>query len=99
VADNEVYEVARVGRMQKKTRLRLGRALTLVENDQLVFKRGVGNTFPPKPPKVTLRPAKPPQVNVSQVIFTRGGPRVRMVATNPRAFPDLQRPPEKRKTR
>ena len=61
VSDNEVYEVARVGRMQEKTRVRLGRALTLVENDQVVVKRGNGNSFPPTPPKVTVRAPQPPQ--------------------------------------
>lgn len=99
VSDNEVYEVARVGRMQEKTRVRLGRALSLVENDQVVVKRGNGNSFPPTPPKVTVRAAQPPQVNVQRVTFGMGGPRVEFVATNPRAFPDLTPVPEKSKRR
>lgn len=99
VSDNEVYEVARVGRMQEKTRVRLGRALTLVENDQVVVKRGNGNSFPPTPPKVTVRAAQPPQVNVQRVTFGVAGPRVEFVATNPRAFPDLRPEPEKSRRR
>lgn len=99
VSDNEVYEVARVGRMQKKTSTRLGRALTLVEGDQLVIKRGQSNSFPPVPAKVTIRPPQPKQVNVQRVEFTSRGPVVRFVATNPRAFPDLRPVPEKSRRR
>jgi hypothetical protein len=90
IADNEVHKIAKRGTMQEKTRVRLERALLLVENDQLVFKRGVGTTFPPTPAKMTIRDPKPPQVNVQRVEFTENGPRIRFVATNPRAFPDLQ---------
>ena len=97
VADNEVYEVARVGRMQKKTRARLSRALTLVENDQLVIKRGQSNSFPPVPASVTIRAPQPKQLNVQRVEFTAQGPKVRFVATNPRAFTELTYPPKRSK--
>ena len=99
VSDNEVYEVARVGRMQEKTRVRLSRALTLVENDQVVVKRGNGNSFPHTPPKVTVRAPQPQQRNVQRVTFTSQGPKVEFVATNPRTFPDLRPPLEKSKRR
>src|SRR5258708_11138879 len=99
VSDNEVYEVARVGRMQEKTRLRLSRALTLVENDQVVVKRGKGHSFPHTPPTVTVRAPQPQQRNVQRVTFTSQGPKVEFVAKNPRAFADLRPPPEKSKRR
>src|SRR2546430_14120828 len=84
VSDNEVYEVARVGRMQEKTRLRLGRALTLIENDQVLVKRGNGNSFPPTPPKATaLAKAQPPQVNSQRGAFTAAGARGEFVAPKP----------------
>jgi hypothetical protein len=97
IGDNEVYKIARSGRMTEATRIRLERALTLVENDQLIVKRGIGNTFPPTPASYAVRPPKPPQMNVQRVEFTARGPRIRTVATNPRAFPDLTSPAKGRK--
>lgn len=84
VAQNTVYEVAKTGRMQKKTRVRLTRALELVENDQLVIKKR-----PNLPTLISLRDPKPPQVVVQRVEFTAKGPKVRLLAINPLAFPEL----------
>lgn len=78
------------GGMHERTRIRLGRALEWVENDQVVIgkiqgKRGGGSTSA----SVHIRAPQPPQVTVRRVTFTPGGPRIQFVAVNPRTFPKL----------
>lgn len=84
VADNEIYYIVKNGRMQEKTRIRLERALTLVENDQLVIQK-----HPNRRTEISVRAPQPPQLMVRRVQFTEQGLKVRHVAVNPNAFPEL----------
>lgn len=81
----EVYEIAKRGTMRSTTRMRLGRALTWVENDQVVIKRRVQ-----KPSLVTIRPPQPPTVVRTRIEMTKQGPRLLFVGKNPRTFPDYR---------
>jgi hypothetical protein len=74
--------IAAEGTMQDASRVRLARALTWVENDQVVVKK-----TPNRPTVVTIRPPQPPQENVLAVDLTKDGPKVRIKAVNPRTFP------------
>ena len=93
VSDNTVYDICRNGTMQEKTRARMERALTLVENDQLVVKprSGTAALFRTKSSE-SVRAPQPPQVNVQRVTFTERGPRVVTTAVNPRTFPEFDIP-------
>lgn len=74
-------DIARVGRMANSSYTRLDRALTWVENDQVVVTRKQH-----APSDITIRPPRPPQVTVTLVKFTAQGPKLRSLALNPRAF-------------
>lgn len=93
VSENEVYKVARRGTMIERTRLGLARALTLVENDQLVYRQGNRKSIykAERADRVEQRAPRPPQKNVSRLAFTSSGPRVVFDAVNPRAFPKLDK--------
>ena len=87
VADRVIYDIAKSGKMAKKSEIRLSRALTLVENDQIHVKKVYT-----KPSIVTIRPPKPPQIIIQRVTFVNGRPKVTFQAVNPRAFPVLDLP-------
>lgn len=92
IANNEVYPIAKNGKMQEKTRARLEYALKLVENDQLVIKNSHGAALFRKPGTIAVRAPQPPQVTVRRITFTEHGPRVRFEVVNPRAFPQFAPP-------
>lgn len=87
VADKVIDRVARVGRMQMKTRARLSRALRLFENNQVVVQK---RHF--QPTIVTIVAPRPPQQNVRCITFTKSGPKVTLVPRNPLTFPDFKDP-------
>ena len=93
VGDNEVYKVARAGTMQARTRMRLAKALTLVENDQLVIMPGNRKSIYPEERRdwILTRPPRPPMQTHARLAFTSGGPKVVFEAVNPRAFPKLDK--------
>lgn len=82
--------------MTEKTRLRFERALTLLENDQIKHKpppptpRKHANLIVKKKGELYIGPPKPQQVNVTHVSFKSGKPKLRFVALNPKAFPDME---------
>lgn len=84
VADKTVYDICKIGRMQRKTKSRLEKALLLVENDQLVMKRDSDKRI-----NVSIRDPQPKMVIMQRVEFTSTGPKVRSVAANPLSFPDV----------
>ena len=98
VSDNTVYDICRNGTMQEKTRARMERALTLVENDQLVVKprSGTAALFRTKSSE-SVRAPQPPQVNVKRVVFTENGPKIQIRPVNPLSFPVLDAPTIKAK--
>lgn len=92
VGENEVYKLARgVAKMSERTRIKLARALTLVENDQLVVRPGNRKSIEPEErrDRILTRPARPPMQTHARLAFTPGGPKVVFEAVNPRAFPKL----------
>jgi len=79
-------EIAKTGRMREESRIRLERAFTWIENNQVTIKKRPGGPMGSRPAEVTIGPPKPPQVTVSVVRFTATGPKIRSVAFNPLAF-------------
>lgn len=82
ISEGELYTIARRGSMRDSTRARLARALTWVENNQVVVRK-----HPNRPTEVAIVDPKPPQTIATRVEFTEGGPKVRFVALNPLTFP------------
>lgn len=81
--DDCVYDAMRRKGFHAQTRIRLARALTLVENDQVVAKRaGI------KPFEITIRPPQPPVRIVPVIEFSGAPPKIRFLAQNPNAFPE-----------
>lgn len=86
LARGQVREIAKAGRMHERTRIRLERALTWVENDQVRIVKHHGGPNGSRPSDVTIEAPRPPQVTVHIIQFSKQGPRVRSLALNPRAF-------------
>lgn len=80
-----VYQITEQGTCRQSTVVRLARALTWIENDQVVIKRRG-----PLRAEVTIREPRPPQRTVTQIEMTKQGPRLRFVAQNPNVFPDFK---------
>lgn len=78
-----VYDAVRKKSFHAQTRIRLARALTLVENDQVVVNKKLHAT-----PKFTIRPPRPPVKIVPVIHFTGAPPKIRFLAQNPNALPD-----------
>lgn len=93
VADDTLYDVARTGSMQAKTRVRLARAFTLVENDQIRIRQGNRKSIYPaeRVDVVTLVSPRRPMETIMRLAFTKDGPKVRFEAVNPLAFPKLDK--------
>lgn len=88
IADNGVYDIARQGRMQDRTREKLARVFTLLENDQISVQHRHGGRGGSKPAIVSINPVpKPPVAYVRCIKFTEHGPRVVNKAINPLTFP------------
>lgn len=66
-----------------QTRIRIARALTLVENDQVVAKKKHLGPY-----EFTIRPPQPPVKIVPVIQFTGAPPKIRFLAQNPNALPD-----------
>lgn len=71
------------GNLMEKTRVRLERALSWVENDQVRVRRG---GYRNSANEYTIAAPNPPQVNVTTVKFTSRGPRISLTPYNPRAL-------------
>lgn len=82
ISASEIYPIAKRGSMMAGTLRKLGRALLLLENDQLVIHR-----HPNLKAEITVRAPQPPLRMVRVVEVTAKGPRLRLVAQNPNAFP------------
>ncbi len=82
LSESELYTIARRGTMSAGTLRKLGRALILLENDQLVIKKR-----PNRPTEITVRAPQPPQRLVRVLEVTSKGVKIRTVAQNPNAFP------------
>jgi len=82
LANGVLYEIGKRGTMSAASRSRLARALVWVENDQVQVKRRAN-----KPSLIRILDPKPPQEILSSVQMSAGGPRIRFLAVNPRAFP------------
>ncbi len=82
ISASEVYQIVKRSYMQAGTHRKLARALTLLENDQLVIK-----FRPNRPTEITVRAPQPPQRLVRVVEVTSKGVKIRTVAQNPNAFP------------
>lgn len=84
-----IYKILRNdGELQMRTITKLERALTLVEENRVEYKR-VRNGPRWGPSELLLSPANPPCVAVSRVRFGKDGPKIERVAVNPRSFPVL----------
>lgn len=93
VSENAVYTVARGEAMQERTRVRLAKALLLVENDQVVIRRGNRTSIEPdeRRDRILTRAPRPPMQTHTRLAFTPAGPKVVFEAVNPRAFPKLDK--------
>lgn len=94
ITPNLIYKITKTGRIGVKTVARLSRALSFVENDQVVIERhraiAGANPGGSIAAKVTIRrELKPPLVVVKRVTFNGARPRIEFIPTNPLAFPDL----------
>lgn len=84
-----VYEIIETQAMSERTRIRLERALTWVENDQVrspkmtLFKPGQKR-------EVSIGEPKKPCLTISVVRFTRNGPQITQVAYNPNALQERE---------
>jgi len=68
----------------KKAKLRLERALTQLENAEVVIKRHGSKRH-----SIEFVPPKPPQENIPRVRLGPNGPVMEWVAVNPNTFPVL----------
>lgn len=85
-----IYKILRDdSELQVRTISKLERALTLVEENRVEYKR-VRNGARWQKSELLLSPANPPCVAVSRVRFGPNGPKIERVAVNPRAFPVLE---------
>ncbi len=87
----KTYEIAKAEHvMREQTRIRLERALTWVENNQVTIVKRPGGPMGGRPSDVKIGPPRPPQVTVSIVRFTKQGPRIQSLAFNPLAMESPQ---------
>jgi len=97
VGKDTIYTVLERNTMTETTRAKLARALSLVENDQVTFKRANGKVMPDERTGMTiqLRAPRKTQATVRRVVFTKDGPKVIYEAVNPLAFPKFDKWPPK----
>lgn len=85
LSDGELYTIEKRGTLSERTRIRLAKALSWVENDQVVVKK-----TPNRPTVISIVEPKPPCEIEPHVHISTEGVRIRYRALNPRTFPKFK---------